>query len=273
MRCVLITPLGSLVEPEVNRNLAIVSGPTLACAASTAAPAGVASRSAKAVTARPSTRAVGSAPPSTSARDRGGDRLAVRRRRWRTPGPASACRGCGAACRSPATAANTPARSARTGTPAHIAPSASGRCSRSLSDRMATGRSADSPRSSSAWPMRCARSSICGVADALPVAAVARAWRRSVRSPARSAQCSRRSVRRSGYQRSGSRRLDQRCAVGAARRAWPRCSRRPRSGRMRGRWPALTTPSPPCRRALRGRRAAGLGPRACSRRWRPSATR
>ena len=37
MRCVLITPLGSLVEPEVNRNLAIVSGPTAACAASTAA--------------------------------------------------------------------------------------------------------------------------------------------------------------------------------------------------------------------------------------------
>ena len=29
MRCVLITPFGSLVEPDVNRNLAIVSGPTL----------------------------------------------------------------------------------------------------------------------------------------------------------------------------------------------------------------------------------------------------
>jgi hypothetical protein len=54
MRCVLITPLGSLVEPEVKRNLAMVSGPTCACAASTAAVAGLASRSAKASVARPS---------------------------------------------------------------------------------------------------------------------------------------------------------------------------------------------------------------------------
>ncbi len=36
MRCVLMTPLGLPVEPEVNRNFAMVSGPTLACAASTA---------------------------------------------------------------------------------------------------------------------------------------------------------------------------------------------------------------------------------------------
>ena len=36
MRCVLITAFGSPVEPEVNRNLAIVSGPTRACASSTA---------------------------------------------------------------------------------------------------------------------------------------------------------------------------------------------------------------------------------------------
>ena len=35
MRWVLMTPLGVPVEPEVNRSLAIVSGPTLACAAST----------------------------------------------------------------------------------------------------------------------------------------------------------------------------------------------------------------------------------------------
>ncbi len=54
MRCVLITPFGSLVEPEVNRNLAIVSGPTFACAASTAAVGLVASSSANAITARPS---------------------------------------------------------------------------------------------------------------------------------------------------------------------------------------------------------------------------
>jgi hypothetical protein len=37
MRCVLITAFGAPVEPEVKRNLAIVSGPTRACAASTSA--------------------------------------------------------------------------------------------------------------------------------------------------------------------------------------------------------------------------------------------
>ena len=36
MRCVLMTPFGWPVEPEVKRIFAIVSGPTLACAASTA---------------------------------------------------------------------------------------------------------------------------------------------------------------------------------------------------------------------------------------------
>src|SRR5262245_21462014 len=37
MRCVLITALGVPVEPEVNRNLTMVSGPTLAWAATAAA--------------------------------------------------------------------------------------------------------------------------------------------------------------------------------------------------------------------------------------------
>ena len=36
MRCVLITPFGMPVEPEVNRNFAMVSGVTRACAASAA---------------------------------------------------------------------------------------------------------------------------------------------------------------------------------------------------------------------------------------------
>ena len=40
MRWVLITPFGVPVEPEVNRNFAIVSGPTMACAASSAAETG-----------------------------------------------------------------------------------------------------------------------------------------------------------------------------------------------------------------------------------------
>ncbi len=54
MRWVLITPLGDLVEPEVNRNLAIVSGPTAAWARSAAGPGAVSSRLAKLRTARPS---------------------------------------------------------------------------------------------------------------------------------------------------------------------------------------------------------------------------
>jgi hypothetical protein len=49
MRCVLITPLGAPVDPEVNSTLATVSGPTRACAASTCEVAGVSSRAAKAV--------------------------------------------------------------------------------------------------------------------------------------------------------------------------------------------------------------------------------
>ncbi|MNT16903.1 hypothetical protein D3C72_1520290 [compost metagenome] len=47
MRWVVITALGSLVEPEVNRNLAILSGPVLANAASASAPPGCSSRLAK----------------------------------------------------------------------------------------------------------------------------------------------------------------------------------------------------------------------------------
>ena len=44
MRWVLITPLGSLVEPEVNKNFTTVSGPVARMAASTASVAAVAMR-------------------------------------------------------------------------------------------------------------------------------------------------------------------------------------------------------------------------------------
>ncbi len=47
MRCVLMTALGKLVEPLVNRNLTMVSGPVVCTAASTASVAGVAHRLAK----------------------------------------------------------------------------------------------------------------------------------------------------------------------------------------------------------------------------------
>ena len=50
-----MTALGSLVEPEVNRNLTMVSGPVAAMAWSTAAVALVLSRSAKGTQALPST--------------------------------------------------------------------------------------------------------------------------------------------------------------------------------------------------------------------------
>ena len=51
--CVLMTALGMPVEPEVNRNLAMVSGPTASWAASTTGVSGVFMRSAKSVTGRP----------------------------------------------------------------------------------------------------------------------------------------------------------------------------------------------------------------------------
>ncbi len=55
MRWVLITALGLPVEPEVSRNFAIVSGPTAACARSTAAVAGPASSAVNGVVLRPGT--------------------------------------------------------------------------------------------------------------------------------------------------------------------------------------------------------------------------
>ncbi|MCY1377121.1 hypothetical protein D9M69_646710 [compost metagenome] len=55
MRWVVTTALGSLVEPLVKRNLAMVSGPVRAKAASAATPSRGSSRSAKARPARPGT--------------------------------------------------------------------------------------------------------------------------------------------------------------------------------------------------------------------------
>src|SRR5580658_2156984 len=53
IRCVLMTPFGWPVEPEVNRNLAILSGPTLSCATSTAGVGCAAKSSLKEVQLRP----------------------------------------------------------------------------------------------------------------------------------------------------------------------------------------------------------------------------
>ena len=69
MRWVLITPLGALVLPDVNRNLAMVSGPTAACAAASVGPGSAASSALKPITVRPASgapAAVTSAAPSVS---------------------------------------------------------------------------------------------------------------------------------------------------------------------------------------------------------------
>ena len=54
MRCVLITPFGMPVEPEVNRNLAMVSAVTRACAASAASGAASSLSSDPTITSVPS---------------------------------------------------------------------------------------------------------------------------------------------------------------------------------------------------------------------------
>ncbi len=54
MRWVLTTALGILVEPEVNRNLVMVSGPVAAIAASTAGVGRVVSSESSIVVGRPS---------------------------------------------------------------------------------------------------------------------------------------------------------------------------------------------------------------------------
>src|SRR5205085_908823 len=54
IRCVFTTPFGSLVEPEVKRNLTIVSGPVAAFAAATSGPTLRSSSAANAVVSRPS---------------------------------------------------------------------------------------------------------------------------------------------------------------------------------------------------------------------------
>ena len=152
MRCVLITALGSLVEPEVNRNLAIVSGPTFAWAASTASVGFVASQSAKDSVARPSTL-----PSASSTRASAGTAAPIAF--WKAaPLEANTTEGVSTprmclslpwSCESSEYAGET----GENGTPASMAPSASSRCSTSLSERMASGRSTDTPRSISACAM------------------------------------------------------------------------------------------------------------------------
>ena len=162
MRWVLITPFGMPVEPEVNRNFAIVSGPTLACAASTAAVGVVAARVRRTVSTGRSATGLRVTTSSISGGidrlDRACERLAVAAntrpgvsrlddvtqlaeiagdqrvgRRDRRVGDAGIHRGEGRACA----------------------------CSRSLPDRITIGRSASRLRCSSASPMLRAYCSAC----------------------------------------------------------------------------------------------------------------
>ena len=75
MRWVLITAFGVPVEPEVNRNLTMVSGPTSACAVSAAEVVGVASNVCSSVLGRPGN---GLRPTTTSTS--GGTTASIARR-------------------------------------------------------------------------------------------------------------------------------------------------------------------------------------------------
>ncbi len=76
MRWVLITPLGCLVEPLVNRNLAMVSGPTWPWASISCAPGSVASSVSKRVMRRPCSAGV-SSPVVTQISVSGGTTVAI----------------------------------------------------------------------------------------------------------------------------------------------------------------------------------------------------
>ena len=141
----------------------------------------------------------------------------------------------------------------------------------SLSDRIITGRSADRPRSVSAWPMARTRASIVAQADAAPVAAADGATK--MRDGASAAHCS--GSRSAGRETSPAPRSS---AARSCRRRGPRSSRRRsrrprRGGSGQGVGMHRAPPSRPCRPGLRGRRAAAPAPRACCWPRRPSAIR
>ena len=152
MPCVTITALGSLVEPEVNMNLAMLSAVMAPCAASTAGVAGVASRSLKGRVLRPamlpvpSTTFTSAATVASMARANRVASLAKTR-----PGVSvsSTWRSLSKSWLMVEYAVDT----VHCGTPATRQPSDSSAWSRSFSLRMATGRSALRFRSSSAWAM------------------------------------------------------------------------------------------------------------------------
>ncbi len=227
IRCVWITAFGMPVEPEVSRNFVTVSGPIAPCAASTVPVSRVAAsvREQRRLAAR-------------GRRLRHGE-LGVRRHRRfdRAPVPASVggedqprrhqSNRVRAACRSPARRANTRATPPGTARRRAARRARAWACSRSFSDRISSGRSADSPRSSNAWPRWRARSSACAYVIARQAPSGPRRAN-SVRSGAAAAYSTRRSVSRAGN--------GPRASVERSRR-WPRASRATSTGaRRRATW-------------------------------------
>ena len=138
MRCVLITPFGAPVEPDVNRIFATVSGFRRENATSSVEPGLVSSSRATGVEVAPT---AASAPANFS-----GSAANT------SPGRSSSKMDFSLA--KSFDISEYAGEIGATGTPTCIAPSASRACSTLLSERIATGRDASSPRLSSAWPMR-----------------------------------------------------------------------------------------------------------------------
>ncbi len=142
IRCVLMTPFGTAVEPDVSRIFAIVSGVMASCARSTIGIGGVA---ASASTLRTTSTPAGTAPAILL------PKAAPSAAKTR-PG-VSSCIACFSIAKS-RDAVEYAGDTGATVTPTCCAASDSSACWRSLPERMTTGRSSDKPRSSSAWPMR-----------------------------------------------------------------------------------------------------------------------
>ncbi len=195
MRWVLTTPFGSFVEPEVNRNLTIVSGPVAACAAA-ARGARLAWRAARRTALSRGLRVSPSvSTTSTSGRHDGGDRLRVR-------GPArehQARRGGAEDVAQLAVVLRHQRVRRRHRHERHAGPHRAERQRQVL--EIVVGQDRDRPLGrqpalASAWPTRCARSQHLRVARCAASRRCGVAPGDEVRSGAAPAQCSRRSVRR-----------------------------------------------------------------------------
>ena len=155
MPCVLMTPLGRLVEPEVNKNLTMVSGPMAFIAASTSAVSGVSNKAPNSVcflsTNRPfaNTTSVSAGTVASMAAPYLSASVANTK-----PG-VKVCRMWRSLSKSLLTVEYA-GDTGQWGMPTSRQPSATMACSKLFSLRMTTGRSALKFRANKAWPMRLA---------------------------------------------------------------------------------------------------------------------